>query len=335
MSQAPPPRGPRPPGEDAACRLEAAQLPGNGASRPALGAPFPGGGPKSCPHAPPCPPPHAPGRQAARVIASHPEQGWSLLCNGVVVFDDTGTLLPDGSVIEPDYMTCEPGNTGTTQAGHARTVASVPAARARERGLRGPGRAAGTALATSPSPPRHPAHSAMPRDCADGACPHTPSRAISISGRGWPGMRCDRLAHSPPCRPSRPITARRPVDSLVKSPAFSRPGRAEARPWRAGGIVRGHRSQSATRPACTARADPASSAAKARRASGTPDAARFSRPGSGGLPTGLQSSAADYTHSGTVADSRVNVRKDVVLTWVKSMAAHRARRRAAVAGRIA
>jgi hypothetical protein len=30
-------------------------------------------------------------------VAAHPEQGWSLLCNGVVVFEDFGELLPDGS----------------------------------------------------------------------------------------------------------------------------------------------------------------------------------------------------------------------------------------------
>ena len=29
-------------------------------------------------------------------MAGHPEQGWSLLCNGVVLFDDMGELLPDG-----------------------------------------------------------------------------------------------------------------------------------------------------------------------------------------------------------------------------------------------
>jgi len=27
-------------------------------------------------------------------VASHPEQGWTLLCNGVVLFDDGGELLP-------------------------------------------------------------------------------------------------------------------------------------------------------------------------------------------------------------------------------------------------
>jgi hypothetical protein len=49
-----------------------------------------------CQHQPPCPPADAPDREAARIVASHPEQGWSLLCNGVVVFEDTGVLLPDG-----------------------------------------------------------------------------------------------------------------------------------------------------------------------------------------------------------------------------------------------
>jgi len=55
----------------------------------------------------------APDCQSARVIACHPEQGWSLLCNGVVIFEDTGALLPDGSVIEPHRMACQPGTTGT------------------------------------------------------------------------------------------------------------------------------------------------------------------------------------------------------------------------------
>jgi hypothetical protein len=34
-------------------------------------------------------------------VAHHPEQGWSLLCNGVLLFEDTGELLPDGQVIAP------------------------------------------------------------------------------------------------------------------------------------------------------------------------------------------------------------------------------------------
>jgi Family of unknown function (DUF5999) len=54
-----------------------------------------------CQHQPPCPPADAPDREAARSVITHPEQGWSLLCNGVVVFEDTGALLPDGRSIPP------------------------------------------------------------------------------------------------------------------------------------------------------------------------------------------------------------------------------------------
>ncbi len=49
-----------------------------------------------CTHHPRCPDALAPDRAAARVSVGHPEQGWSLLCNGVVLFDDSGTLLPGG-----------------------------------------------------------------------------------------------------------------------------------------------------------------------------------------------------------------------------------------------
>ncbi len=49
-----------------------------------------------CPHQPPCPPADRPDRDAARIIAFRPEQGWSLLCNGIVLFDDAGALLPGG-----------------------------------------------------------------------------------------------------------------------------------------------------------------------------------------------------------------------------------------------
>jgi len=52
-----------------------------------------------CPHQPPCPPADGPGHDAAQTVAFHPEQGWSLLCNGVIVFDDLGELLPDGRAI--------------------------------------------------------------------------------------------------------------------------------------------------------------------------------------------------------------------------------------------
>lgn len=54
-----------------------------------------------CTHEPRCPGARDSGREAARLIAAHPEQGWALLCNGVVIFDDTGELLPDGGVVAP------------------------------------------------------------------------------------------------------------------------------------------------------------------------------------------------------------------------------------------
>jgi len=54
-----------------------------------------------CAHVPPCPGAADTDHDAAKVIAAHPEQGWSLLCNGVVTFDDTGELLPDGGVVAP------------------------------------------------------------------------------------------------------------------------------------------------------------------------------------------------------------------------------------------
>nr|WP_324290444.1 DUF5999 family protein [Streptomyces sp. H27-H1] len=54
-----------------------------------------------CTHTPKCPSADSPDREAARTIASHPEQGWNLLCNSVLVFEDTGELLPDGRIIAP------------------------------------------------------------------------------------------------------------------------------------------------------------------------------------------------------------------------------------------
>lgn len=54
-----------------------------------------------CSHQPPCPPADSADHDAARTVAFHPEQGWSLLCNGVMIFDDTGELLPDGQTVEP------------------------------------------------------------------------------------------------------------------------------------------------------------------------------------------------------------------------------------------
>ncbi|MBT2403275.1 MULTISPECIES: DUF5999 family protein [unclassified Streptomyces] len=57
-----------------------------------------------CSHQPPCPNADDADHDAARTVAFHPEQGWSLLCNGAVVFDDTGELLPDGRTVEPHRL---------------------------------------------------------------------------------------------------------------------------------------------------------------------------------------------------------------------------------------
>jgi len=65
----------------------------------------PSGRLSGCEHSPECPSADRADREAAHTIAAHPEQGWSLLCNGIVLFDDTGELLPDGRVIAPHRPT--------------------------------------------------------------------------------------------------------------------------------------------------------------------------------------------------------------------------------------
>ncbi|MCT2594040.1 DUF5999 family protein [Streptomyces sp. N2-109] len=57
--------------------------------------------PTMCKHQPPCPTAESADREAAHLVAHFPEQGWSLLCNGVLLFEDTGELLPDGEIIAP------------------------------------------------------------------------------------------------------------------------------------------------------------------------------------------------------------------------------------------
>ena len=54
-----------------------------------------------CQHQPRCPEWPAPDHLAARIVADQPGQGWSLLCNGVVLFEDTGELLPGGGAFPP------------------------------------------------------------------------------------------------------------------------------------------------------------------------------------------------------------------------------------------
>ena len=56
-----------------------------------------------CPHQPHAHPLTAPDRGAAHTVAFHPEQGWSLLCNEAIVFDDIGEILPDGRAVPPRH----------------------------------------------------------------------------------------------------------------------------------------------------------------------------------------------------------------------------------------
>lgn len=64
----------------------------------------------ACSHTPPCPEADAADRQAARISDAHPEQGSGLLCNGVLIFEDTGQLPPNGQVVAP----CRSGVVGRT-----------------------------------------------------------------------------------------------------------------------------------------------------------------------------------------------------------------------------
>jgi uncharacterized protein DUF5999 len=54
-----------------------------------------------CRHDPPCPTAEKPDREAATVVARSDTQGWALLCNGFLLFEDTGGLLPDGRIVAP------------------------------------------------------------------------------------------------------------------------------------------------------------------------------------------------------------------------------------------
>ena len=81
-----------------------------------------------CPHTPLCPEARALDREAARTIVSHPEQGWSLLCNGLVVFEDTGELLPGGDTVPPHRPTDVSAHSGIIPAPqHPATQVAAPA----------------------------------------------------------------------------------------------------------------------------------------------------------------------------------------------------------------
>ncbi|WP_321572575.1 DUF5999 family protein [Parafrankia colletiae] len=88
---------------------------------PVTPAPAPGGEPsgdpssapsagrRRCPHDPPCPAADSADHDAAVVTNRHCDQGWSLLCNGVILFEDTGEILPTGRTVEPRRPLPRPG----------------------------------------------------------------------------------------------------------------------------------------------------------------------------------------------------------------------------------
>ena len=53
-----------------------------------------------CQHLPPCPSRQALDHRVALIVAEHWDQGWSLLCNGVIIFDDGGEFV--SAAAQPD-----------------------------------------------------------------------------------------------------------------------------------------------------------------------------------------------------------------------------------------
>jgi hypothetical protein len=52
-----------------------------------------------CTHSPSCPAAETGEACRAQAVCRHDEQGWCLLCNGVILFDDGGAILPTGSTV--------------------------------------------------------------------------------------------------------------------------------------------------------------------------------------------------------------------------------------------
>ncbi|MEU6143898.1 DUF5999 family protein [Streptomyces sp. NPDC047081] len=57
-----------------------------------------------CSHQPSCP---SSDSHVPHIVAAHPEQGWSLLCDGAIVFDDSGELTADGRIVAPHRLPVE------------------------------------------------------------------------------------------------------------------------------------------------------------------------------------------------------------------------------------
>lgn len=78
-----------------------------------------------CKHEPRCPTADSADGEAARLRASHPQQGWSVLCNGLLNFEDTGGIRPNGTIIPPHRPAAVSGVSGRSL--RARNSPSRPA----------------------------------------------------------------------------------------------------------------------------------------------------------------------------------------------------------------
>jgi len=83
-----------------------------------------------CNHTPRCPDAHERTCCTAHITADHTEQGWCLLCNGIILFDDGLFLSPNGP---PDDFNLGAGGSSPC---HARGPAR-PRALGREPGAGG------------------------------------------------------------------------------------------------------------------------------------------------------------------------------------------------------
>lgn len=59
-----------------------------------------------CQHQPRCPQSWEPDRLAARIVADRAEQGWSLLCNCLVLFEDDSELVVASAIAQKGRENC-------------------------------------------------------------------------------------------------------------------------------------------------------------------------------------------------------------------------------------
>jgi hypothetical protein len=166
-------------------------------------------------------------RLAARIVADQPGQGWSLLCNGVIVFDNGGELLPMAVPSLRAASSVRPGGLGRL-SGSAVSQMSPVKHRSAEENHAYPREFLWRGSRNSPRRSRRPGSTSPPR-------PGTPGTGRHAHERHGP-------ANADPARRGRPLKAdhcvRRPGSGRSVSPGssscrdprgtFQRLGRAKA-----------------------------------------------------------------------------------------------------------